>query len=84
MRPNETLDPSDLVYEMDNLRELMAVIYDLLLEMDYVTADGSRNRQLDRVSKLHKVSFDLVANLAAAISHFDVPGTYLRVREEAK
>lgn len=78
MRPNQTLDPSDLVYEMENLRELMAVIYDLLMDMDYVKADGSRNSELDRVSKLHKVSFDLVANLGAAISHFDIPGTYVR------
>jgi hypothetical protein len=84
MKPGETLNPDDLVYELDNLRELMEVVRDILHEMNYVKPDGSRNAELHRVAALNWIGLDHVSALVAGSRHFDIPGTYARVSEEAE
>lgn len=78
MRPTETLEPNDLVYELTDLERLLDTIRNLLVEdVDYMLPDGERNIPLDRVSSLVNIAHFHVAHLAKGISHFDVLGTYV-------
>ncbi|CDM56315.1 MULTISPECIES: hypothetical protein [Rhizobium] len=71
MKPNEPLDPSDLVYELGDLEQLLRAIYDVMHEMDYVRQDGSRIVELDKVASLQRIACTHAAMLVAASSKFD-------------
>jgi hypothetical protein len=71
MRPNETLDPSDLVYELGDLEQLLRAIHDVLHEMNFTRQDGSRITELDRVASLQRIACSYAAMLVEAASRFD-------------
>ncbi|MBY3332503.1 hypothetical protein HFN98_18000 [Rhizobium laguerreae] len=77
MKPTETLEPDELVYELLDLEHILDAIYDVLRNMEYVKADGSRNVELDRVAALHRITRSHVAWIARATHHFDIPGAYV-------
>ncbi|CAK09444.1 hypothetical protein [Rhizobium johnstonii] len=82
MKPIETFEPNDLVYELTDLERLLDTIRNLLVEdVDYRLPDGARNIPLDRVSSLVNIAHFHVAYLAKGINHFDVPGAYVSRRE---
>ncbi|NKK53881.1 hypothetical protein [Rhizobium leguminosarum] len=82
MRPIETFEPNDLVYELTDLERLLDTIRNLLVEdVDYRLPDGARNIPLDRVSSLVNIAHFHVAHLAKGINHFDVPGAYVSRQE---
>lgn len=82
MKPNETLEPGDVVYELSDLEQLLDTIRNLLVdEVDYRLPNGARNTSLDRVTSLINIAHFHAAHVAKSISHFDVPGAYVSRRE---
>ncbi|MBY3382178.1 hypothetical protein [Rhizobium laguerreae] len=77
MKATETIEPDELVYELLDLEHILDAIYDVLRNMEYVKADGSRNVELDRVAALHRITRSQVAWIARATRHFDIPGAYV-------
>ncbi|MBB3594391.1 hypothetical protein FHX08_004795 [Rhizobium sp. BK529] len=81
MKPNSQLEPEDLVYELADLEQLLDTVHDLLTsEGNYVRPDGSRDNALDRISSLINIAHSHTAALVAGTEHFDIPGTYVRMK----
>ncbi|MFW8606510.1 hypothetical protein [Rhizobium beringeri] len=82
MKPNAPFEPTDLVYELADLELMLDTIRNVLVEdVDYRLPDGTRNTPLDRVTSLINIAHFHVAHLAKGIEHFDIPGTYVRMKE---
>ena len=71
-------DFTDMFYHTIELSELMGAITDLLREVDYVKADGTRNHELDRVAALQRIACALVTSLQDQTEIFDGPGSWRR------
>ncbi|MBB2678698.1 UNVERIFIED_ORG: hypothetical protein M2312_002201 [Rhizobium esperanzae] len=69
--PEEGQDLSELFYELINLVELAEAASDILREMDYTHADGSRNSELDRVAALQRLLCTNLARLRDAAEVLD-------------
>ncbi|MDX3927657.1 MAG: hypothetical protein QHC90_17845 [Shinella sp.] len=82
MKPNNTLDPSDLFYQLLDLAELMQATYDILHEMEYVRPDGSRNEELDRVAALQRIACRDIKSLRDAAQVFDGPAEWVQIDGE--
>ncbi|MBX5008743.1 hypothetical protein HJB67_01895 [Rhizobium lentis] len=66
-------DFSQIFYDLINLVELADAALDILSEMDYTHADGSRNTELDRLVGLQRILCSSVANLRQTAEVFDGP-----------
>lgn len=69
--PEEGQDLSELFYDLINLVELAEAASDILREMDYTHADGSRNTELDRVAALQRVLCTNLSRLRDAAEVLD-------------
>lgn len=81
MKPNTEIEPEDVVYELADLEGLLETIRNLLAEEgNFIRADGSRDTVMDRISSLINIAHSHTSALAAGVMHFDMPGTYVRMK----
>ncbi|MBX4895410.1 MULTISPECIES: hypothetical protein [Rhizobium] len=73
-------DFSAIFYDLVNLVELAEAALDILRDLDYTRADGTRNTELDRVSGLQHVLCSSLARLRESASVLDGPTAWVPAR----
>lgn len=73
-------DFSAIFYDLVNLVELAEAALDILREMDYTRADGTRNAELDRVSGLQHVLCSNLGRLRESAAILDGPTAWFPTR----
>ncbi|WP_156386392.1 hypothetical protein [Rhizobium sp. Leaf391] len=65
--------PSDIVYEVSDLLHLLQASYNILHEMHYAHADGSRNEELDQVASIQRIAIEHTKRISAKTVVLDGP-----------
>ncbi|KQS84150.1 hypothetical protein [Rhizobium sp. Leaf386] len=82
----EDFHPSDIVYEVSDLLKLLQASYNILHEMHYAHADGSRNEELDQVASIQRIAIEHTKRIDAKTFVLDGPCTWFvddRITTEA-
>ncbi|MBY5338726.1 hypothetical protein HFN08_00055 [Rhizobium leguminosarum] len=77
---DQAQDFSAIFYDLVNLVELAEAALDILREMDYTRADGTRNTELDRVSGLQHILCSNLGRLRESAAILDGPTAWVPAR----
>ncbi|PWI54504.1 hypothetical protein B5K03_10055 [Rhizobium phaseoli] len=77
---DQAQDFSEIFSDLVNLVELAEAALDILREMDYTRADGTRNTELDRVSGLQNILCSNLGRLRESAAVLDGPTAWVPAR----